>query len=98
MGTSVGGPASTWSTSTPGLSWTRRGELRIVAARVDDDVIAEPGERRRQGGDVHVLAAGVDPAEHRQRARVLADHRDSHDATSIGTSTSSQSARKRSSP
>ena len=28
---------------------------------------------------MHVLAAGVDPAEHRERARVLADHRDSHD-------------------
>jgi hypothetical protein len=70
---------------------------RVVAPGVDDDLVAAAAERRRQLGDVDVLPAGVDAAEHRQRARVLGHHRDPH-LTATSSSTPSQSARKRSSP
>jgi hypothetical protein len=46
---------------------------------------------------VHVLAARVDAAQHRERAGVLGHHRDPH-RFATSSSRSSQSARKRPSP
>ncbi|OUE10225.1 hypothetical protein CMsap09_14855 [Clavibacter michiganensis] len=54
------------------------GQRRVVAARVDGDGVALVRERRGQRRDVHVLAAGVDPADGGQGAGVLGDHRDPH--------------------
>jgi hypothetical protein len=50
------------------------GQVRIVAAGVDANLVAEVGERGRQLRDVPVLDAGVVL----ERARVLGDHRDAH--------------------
>ena len=68
----------------------------IVAPRVDGDRVAEHGERARERGDVHVLAARVDAAQRRERARVLGYHRYAHAGTSANSA--SQSRRKRSKP
>jgi hypothetical protein len=72
------------------------GEGRVVAPRVHDDLRAAPCHRLRERGDVDVLPSGVRAAQHRERARVLGDHRDPHDDTS--SSRASQSARNRCSP
>jgi hypothetical protein len=55
---------------------------RVVAASVDDDVVAPAAELLRECGDVDVLPAGLDAADRGERAGVLGDHRDPHPATS----------------
>ena len=65
----------------------------IVPTRINDNLDAHARQRACQRGDMHVLAAGIDTAQHRQRARMLGDHGHSHVVTSA--STRSQSARKR---
>jgi hypothetical protein len=74
----------------------------VVAAGVDDDLVAVAPQRRGQRGDVHVLAPRVDAAEHGQRAGVLRDHGDPHRATAGSGTTdansASQSARNRRRP
>ena len=53
LGTSHGGPASTWSTSTPGASVDAARQRGVVAPRVHDDVVAAarraPWRARRRG-------------------------------------------------
>jgi hypothetical protein len=71
-------------------------QLHRVAPGVHDDGRAAPGERCRERGDVHVLPAGVDTAEHCQRTRMFGHHGDLHAVTS--TSSASQSARNRARP
>ena len=68
----------------------------ILSTRVDDGLDPPPAKGRGERAHVHVLTAGVDPAEGRERARVLGDHRHPHPVTSA--SRPSQSDRKRSSP
>ena len=72
-------------------------EQRIVAARVHHDRVAVASERRGQRRDMDVLAAGVDPTQHCERARVLGDHRDPH-RVPASASSASHSPRKRCSP
>ena len=90
------GPAGTWTTFTPGCSCTTSGSPR-ASRRVNTSTVW-PRSARADGerGDVHVLPAGVVPAEHRQRARVLGHHRYLHRATS--SRSRSQSARNRARP
>jgi hypothetical protein len=102
LGTTLGGPASTWSTSAPGANGTRRGGLGIVAARVHDHVVATAAEGGRERMDVDVLPAGVDAAQGGEGAGVLGHHRDPHAIASCAghhaSISASQSARKRSRP
>ncbi|GAA2416618.1 hypothetical protein GCM10010255_64230 [Streptomyces coeruleofuscus] len=56
------------------------GQVGRVTAGVDGDAVAAVGERPGEAGDVDVLAAGVDPAERGEGARVLRDERDREDA------------------
>jgi hypothetical protein len=44
---------------------------RIIASRVDRDLVAAAGEGRGEGRDVNVLTAGVDSAEGGKRAGML---------------------------
>ncbi len=48
LASGAAGPASRWTTSTPGPSPTRVGQVRVVAAGVDDDVVPARRQRRRQ--------------------------------------------------
>ncbi len=72
------------------------GGVGVVPAGVDVDAVAEPRQTARERSHVDVLTSRVDPAQGRERARVLRDHRDSHPVTSVNRW--SQSARNRPSP
>jgi len=54
------------------------GQVRVVTARVDDDLVTEAGEPARQLGDVDVLTARVHRADGRERACVLGNQSNSH--------------------
>ena len=59
---------------------------RIIALRVDRDLAAALPELGRAADDVDVLTAGGHPAQKRERARMLGNHRDSHTRTSLPSS------------
>jgi hypothetical protein len=61
------------------------GESLVVPPRVDADVVAALPEVPGEGVDVHVLASGINAAEHRQRTGVLGDEGDLHEVTSLRT-------------
>jgi hypothetical protein len=74
------------------------GEGGVVPPGVDRHLEAAALEGEREGGDVDVLAAGVDGAERGQRAGVLGDQGDAQRAAHrrvTSSSSRSQSARKR---
>ena len=72
------------------------GQVRPVPAGVDLDLVPPAAEGAGEGGDVDVLAAGVDSAQGGEGAGVLGHHGDSHRV--IPSRSRSQSSRNRLSP
>ena len=62
----------------PGASGTRRGSAGSSRRVCTTTSSPRRAERRGERGDVDVLPAGVDAAEHGERAGVLGDHGDPH--------------------
>jgi hypothetical protein len=58
------------------------GQVGMVPAGVHGDLVPPAAQRLRELRDVHVLPAGIHPADRRKRARVLGDQVDPHRATS----------------
>ena len=66
LGTSDGGPGRHVLDDVAVGARRPGGHARGVPAGVDRDLVARGGQPAGQGGDVHVLAAGVDAAQRRQ--------------------------------
>ena len=74
-----GGPASTWSTTTPAANGTRRGQARVVAAGVDDDLDAAAGRAPRPASATWTFCPPAStPPSSGERAGVLGHHGDPH--------------------
>ncbi len=61
--TGSAGPAGTWMIRGAVGPGDDVGQVRVIAAREDVDLEAEPRQEPRELADVHVLAAAVDPPE-----------------------------------